>query len=261
MDEELRWVSMGFDPAVMTCEKYDVNGYRFHTEEHQNSRPDPKTINTGVFTEGDNKVDYYGRVGKIYELTFKRGREHLSLTVFKCRWFDPKKGLRHTPSVGLVEVKPSTVYAGADLFIAATQATQVYYLPYPCQKEYLKGWEVVFKVSPHGKLPDPNDDDYYNINPMTYEGVFYQEEHDDVVRNNEDDDLGYVDLDPNDDDARIDGEAVVNQRDIIMLEKLNEDADDEEEPPPPSDNEEDMRDSDDETGRQIDYNSDDSYGF
>ena len=46
---------------------------------------------------------------------------------------------------------------------------------------------------------------------------------------------------------------VVDQRDIIMLEKLNEDADadDEEEPPPPSDNEEDMRDSDDEdeTGR------------
>ena len=57
------------------------------------------------------------------------------------------------------------------------------------------------------------------------------------------------------------GEAVVNQRDIIMLEKLNEDADDEEEPPPPSDNEEDMCDSDDETGPQIDYNSDDSYGF
>ena len=121
----------------------------------------------------------------------------------------------------------------------------------------------MFKVSPHGKLPNPNEDDYYNINPMTYEGVFYQEEHDDVVRNNEDDDLGYVDLDPNDDDARIDGEAVVNQRDIIMLEKLNEDAgaDDEEEPPPPSDNEEDMRDSDDETDSQMDYNSDDSYGF
>ncbi|XP_073351930.1 uncharacterized protein [Aegilops tauschii subsp. strangulata] len=194
IDEELRWVSMGFDPAVMTCEKYDVNGYRFHTEEHQNSRPDPKTINTGVFTEGDNKVDYYGRV----ELTFKCGREHLSFNVFKCRWFDPKNGLRHMPS-----------------------------------KEYLKGWEVVFKVSPHGKLPDPNDDDYYNINPMTYEGVFFQEEHDDVVRNKEDDDLGYVDLDPNDDDARLDGEAVVNQRDIIMIENLNEDADDEEEPPLP----------------------------
>nr|XP_045087246.1 uncharacterized protein LOC123494851 [Aegilops tauschii subsp. strangulata] len=52
------------------------------------------------------------------------------------------------------------------------------------KKEYLKGWEVVFKVSPHGKLPNPNEDDYYNINPMTYEGVFYQEQpdDDDVVR-------------------------------------------------------------------------------
>ena len=89
----------------------------------------------------------------------------------------------------------------------------------------------------------------------------FQEEHDDVVQNNKDDDLGYVDLDPNNDDARIDGEAVVNQRDIIMLERLNEDVDDEDEPPPPSGNEEHMRDSDHETGRQIDYNSDDSHGF
>ena len=53
----------------------------------------------------------------------------------------------------------------------------------------------------------------------------------------------------------------VNENDILMLEKLNVDADDEEEPPPPSDNEEDMRDSDDETGPQIYHNSDDSYGF
>ena len=143
--------------------------------------------------------------------------------MFKCRWFDPKKGLRHTPFVGLVEVKPSTVYAGADLFIAATQATQVYYLPYPCQKEYLKGWEVVFKVSPHGKLPDPNDDDYYNINPMTYEGVFYQEQpgDDDVVRNDDARPFGDDDVDPNDDEARNDGETIVNENDILMLEKLN----------------------------------------
>ena len=51
----------------------------------------------------------------------------------------------------------------------------------------------MFKVFPHGKLSDPNDDDYYNINPMTYEGVFFQEQHDDVVRNKDDDDLGYDD--------------------------------------------------------------------
>jgi hypothetical protein len=57
------------------------------------------------------------------------------------------------------------------------------------------------------------------------------------------------------------GETIVNENEILMLEKLNEDADDEEEPPPPSDNEDDMRDSDDETGRGIGYNSDDLYGF
>ena len=132
-------------------------------------------------------------------------------------------------------------------------------------RDMLKGWEVVFKVSPHGKLPNPNEDDYYNINPMTYEGVFYQEQpdddDDDVVRNDDARPLGDDDVDPNVDDARNDGETIVNENDILMLEKLNEDADDEEEPPPPSDNEDDMIDSDDETDRERGYNSDDSYGF
>jgi hypothetical protein len=27
-------------------------------------------------------------------------------------------------------------------------------------KEHLKGWDVVYKVSPHGRLPVPNDEDY-----------------------------------------------------------------------------------------------------
>ena len=108
--------------------------------------------------------------------------------------------------------------------------------------------KLVFKVSPHGKLPDPNEDDYYNINPMTYEGVFYQEQSDVyVVRNDDARPFGDHDVDPNDDNARNDGETIVNENDILMLEKLNEDADDEEEPPPPSDNEDDMIDSDDET--------------
>ena len=98
---------------------------------------------------------------------------------------------------------------------------------------------------------------------MTYEGVFYQEQpdDDDVVRNDDARPLGDDDVDPNVEDARNDGETIVNENDILMLEKLNEDADDEEEPPPPSDNEDDMIDSDDETDRERGYNSDDSYGF
>jgi hypothetical protein len=82
-----------------------------------------------------------------------------------------------------------------------------------------------------------------------------------VVRNDDARPLCDDDVDPYDDDARNDGETIVNESDILMLQRLNEDADDEEEPPPPSDNEDDMIDSDDETDREIGYNSDDSYGF
>jgi hypothetical protein len=53
---------------------------------------------------------------------------------------------------------------------------QVYYTSYTCQtKEHLKGWAIVHKVSPHGKLPIPNDEDY-NFNTNTYDEEFYQEE-------------------------------------------------------------------------------------
>jgi hypothetical protein len=59
----------------------------------------------------------------------------------------------------------------------AQQATQVYYLPYACKtKEHLKGWDIMHKVSPHGRILVPNDEDYNLINPTTYDGEFYQEE-------------------------------------------------------------------------------------
>ena len=53
---------------------------------------------------------------------------------------------------------------------------QVYYLSYPCHTDnYLNGWDVVYKVSPHGKLPIPNNEDY-NIDSNTYTGEFFQED-------------------------------------------------------------------------------------
>jgi hypothetical protein len=53
---------------------------------------------------------------------------------------------------------------------------QVYYMRYANQaKKELQGWAIVHQVSPHGKLPSPNDDDY-NFNANTYDGEFYQED-------------------------------------------------------------------------------------
>jgi hypothetical protein len=52
----------------------------------------------------------------------------------------------------------------------------VYYLPYVCEtKEQLKGWDIVYEVSPHGKLPVPNDEDY-NLDTNTYDREFFRED-------------------------------------------------------------------------------------
>ena len=81
--------------------------------------------------------------------------------------------MRQTPNHGLVEIRQSSILPGDYVYIVAQQAMQVYYLSYPCQTiDRLKGWDVVYKVSPHGKLPVPNNQDY-NIDPNTYDREFF----------------------------------------------------------------------------------------
>jgi hypothetical protein len=81
--------------------------------------------------------------------------------LFKCHWFDPQVTRRTHSNVGIVKIRQDSTLPGDDVYIVAQQATQVYYLPYACQtKEHLKGWDVVYKVSPHERLPVPNDEDY-----------------------------------------------------------------------------------------------------
>jgi hypothetical protein len=117
----------------------------------------------------------------------------------------------------------------------------VYYLSYLCKTdERLQGSDVVYKVSPHGRLPVPNNEDY-NINPNTYEGEFFQEDglpRDSMIDLNE----AFRTMEVEDDD----GDEVDGERYIELLEKvavrLHVDA-------PPSEEYLDMdrRDSDDET--------------
>src|SRR3954464_1862407 len=255
MSDELKCVSQGCNSVVIKYEKYDVNGFRFHTETHQKGRPNAKTVNTGVFTKGADSLDYYGRLENVYELTFNRTNVELNLVVFKCHWFDPRGGLRSTPSIGLVEVRPSTTYSGADVFVVAHQAKQVYYLTYPCQKEVLQGWEVVYQVSPHGKLPIPCQDDYNNINPQTYEGIFYQEQENFG-------DFGLEGLEDLENDAHTCGEIVTDISDIEMLNKAHandEPQSDDDDEPPPSEDPDALyaRDSDSDDGHENEPQSDD----
>jgi hypothetical protein len=175
ISSELCDVACGCELRVRSFTSYDVNGFRFHTTAYEESRPNRSTTNSGVVTIDTYGKEYHGRVLEIYELSFY-GAPHLKPVIFKCHMFDPER-TRRTPTIGLVEVRPGSLYPRSDVYIVAKQAVQVYYLPYACQSEdYLKGWEVVQKVTPHGKLPVPNDEDYNLINPNTYEGQFYQEE-------------------------------------------------------------------------------------
>ena len=70
MSDELRQVANGFKLRVKSYTGYDMNGYRFHTSRHKQTRPGQKTTNNQVFTSGTNGVEYYGIIEEIYELEY-----------------------------------------------------------------------------------------------------------------------------------------------------------------------------------------------
>ena len=70
MSAELRQVANGFAYRVKSFGAYDVNGYRFDTTKHKQIRPNRRTINTGVFTPGDDGLEYYGTLEEIYDYHF-----------------------------------------------------------------------------------------------------------------------------------------------------------------------------------------------
>jgi hypothetical protein len=155
---------------------------------------------------------------------------------------------RRTPNLGLVEIQHDSVLPGEDVYIVAQQATLVYYTPYPCKTdERLMGWYVVHKVSSHGRLPLPNNEDY-NLDLNTYDGEFFQEEGLEgtfVIDLTEaikmDVDVGRV-VDEDD------GDEVENVKDLELLERLHLDNDNDDNiAPSDSDEYMNMADSDDES--------------
>jgi hypothetical protein len=233
MDAELQGLAKGFTHKVNSYTVYDVNGYRFHTRDHERSRHNRKTTNTGVRTPGTDGLDYYGLVDAIYELYFDC-RTGPNPVVFKCHWFDHNV-TRTTPELGLVEIRQDSVYQGEDVYIVAQEAMQVYYLPWTCQKDTnLRGWYVAQLVSRHSKLPVPINADY-NVDPNTRE--FYQPE---GLEGRFDIDMFLlmgmeVDNDIDQDDGDEDeGEEVQNAKDLELLERLHffDDTDESEEEEP-----------------------------
>ena len=247
MKPELRNIAHGFSHSVNSFHAYDVNGYRFHTHDHTTNRGNRKTINSGVLCEGSDKLHYYGRVEAIYELNYGFGKG-LDPVVFKCNWLDPRR-VRGIPAIGLVEVERSSKYSGDDVYILATQAFQVFYLPYPCKKtakayqKRLQGWDVVVTVPSHSRPAMPNGQDYRRLDPSTSDGEFYQDgglpgkftinlpTDDDMEYGEENEDAGMEE-----DTAHDEVEEIHNQADVTLLERFHAGliVDEPEGPPPGS---------------------------
>jgi hypothetical protein len=245
MSAELRQVADGFAYRVRLFSGYDVNGYHFRTTSYEQSWPNRKTTSSRVFTPGLDEVEYYGRIEEIYELKF-HGSKPLNPVIFKCHWFDPQVMIQTYSNLRLVKIRQDSVLPGDDVYIVVQQATQVYYLSYACQtKEHLKVWDVVYKVSPHSKVPISNDEDY-NLDPNTYDGEFFQEE---VLVGTFKIDLTKAIRMEVDNEMVVDeeeGDEVQNVKDLQMLEQLHLDNDNDS--IAPSDSVDyDMVDSDDET--------------
>jgi hypothetical protein len=140
--------------------------------------------------------------------------------------------VKRKPEIGWVEVERSSVYAGDDVYILATQAFQVFYLPYPCKnpKKRLQGWDVVITVPTHSRPPLPNSDDYRRLDPSTYDGEFFQEEglpgkftinlpsNVEMVVDGEEDEAACMEEDTVHDEV----EEVQNQQDLTLLERFHQ---------------------------------------
>ena len=142
-------------------------------------------------------------------------------------WFDTTKTRQTHEHVGLVKIRQDSQLRGADVYIVAQQDTQVFYLPYCCQGvKNLQGWYVVYDVRPHLRPPPPNEDDYEpQINPVTYDGEFFQEScgvrrH---LRNCSTSTLNTEvdnDNEPGDDEEEVEVQEVTNADELSMLDQL-----------------------------------------
>ena len=147
-DETLRSMSHGPLRSCVVYPAYFVNGYKFNSLAYGANK---SSQNSGVCVKGSNysetSYDYYGQLEEVIEIEYFG---QLRIALFKCKWFDP------TPNVGtrvhrrtsIVEVHRNRRFNKYEPFILASQACQVYFLPYPTLLRERQVWLAVCKVQP-----------------------------------------------------------------------------------------------------------------
>ncbi|KAL0285204.1 UNVERIFIED_CONTAM: hypothetical protein Scaly_2826000 [Sesamum calycinum] len=140
-DDLLRSLYWGPKQLVKMWPCYFVNGFNFHTEDHNVGK---STMNCGVCVR-DTENDFYGMLEEIIELDYPLN-DDLHVVLFKCRWVDPTRGMKVHRHYHLVDVNFKRVYQKDEPFILAQQAVQVYYTEYPSMKRDKIDWMAFCKT-------------------------------------------------------------------------------------------------------------------
>ncbi|XP_074374552.1 uncharacterized protein LOC141714958 [Apium graveolens] len=105
---------------VITFETCQVNGYKFSTKSASGS---------GIVVKGNlhgNNLDYYGQLQEIIRLIYQ-GCNHVHL--FKCIWFDSVGNGVRIDKNRVITIDMTLRLNSNEIFILASQASQVYYAP------------------------------------------------------------------------------------------------------------------------------------
>nr|CAD1817938.1 unnamed protein product [Ananas comosus var. bracteatus] len=145
VSQELLHLARGPDKRVNKYTGYLINGFRFHTKEHEKFL---KTQNSGVFVRGDDGLsskEYYGLILDIIELQYQGSKR---IALFKCHWWDVYncgRGYKEDENgFFLVNVDRELATNTTDPYILASQAQQVYYAKDIRDPK----WLVVVKTQP-----------------------------------------------------------------------------------------------------------------
>ena len=135
---------MGPSNSVKCYNGYYVNGFKFHTQFYGRYK---KTMNSGVCVKGScyngNEIDYYGMLEEVIRLKYLGSK--CKVFMFKCHWYDTKRGLKVHRSNDLVEIKHTSTLHGSEDFVLAQQCQQVYYTCPPDNKS--SEWWAVMKTT------------------------------------------------------------------------------------------------------------------
>ncbi|KAK1652691.1 hypothetical protein QYE76_070496 [Lolium multiflorum] len=124
-------LSQGPGHNVRTYQSYDINGYRFYTEEKdKNSEYQNSGVTMLSYTDDktDVKERFYGRIEEIWELDYVG----VTIPMFRVRWAKSveKDGLYFTTMV-IPDAKSKTPSAKNEPWVLATQVDQCFFITDP----------------------------------------------------------------------------------------------------------------------------------